>query len=200
MLYSSITTNSCRQIHVKQPKIGLLAAMVMHFAIVRSCFSNGTAEPLFRIEGTWIHGHFSMQSLILIVVWYFLIYKSVSEIHHKLDADDPKESKSHKSNVSLTSAVLPLLWLTWYFLLIQYWPQLVWLQACMDRYGLWSWASLPPIVIMIAFTSGWKIRQWSSDSPNARSGLLVVDWIYVDRWKVRIFHICKREVGTVPKG
>ena len=66
-------------------------------------------EPWFKINLSWFHAGFSGQSLILIAGGIFLLYKSVTEIHHKLEGDEHQEDGTKsKKLVSLQSAIIQI--------------------------------------------------------------------------------------------
>ncbi len=48
---------------------------------------------------------FDLASLVMLAGGLFLIYKSVMEIHHKLEGEDPNESSKNKKPVSLAQAI-----------------------------------------------------------------------------------------------
>ena len=99
----------------QQPKatnIGLVLAMVMRIALLFGIsWLVAMEKPWFHIgqEGDFIHGAFSGQSLILILGGIFLLYKSTSEIHHKLEGDGHEdEGGSGKAKATMTSVILQI--------------------------------------------------------------------------------------------
>ncbi len=66
--------------------IGLALAMVLRIALLFGIsWLVALDDPWLSFEGAWMHGGFTGQSLILIGGGLFLLYKSTSEIHHKLE-------------------------------------------------------------------------------------------------------------------
>ncbi len=205
IIFISITANRLpSDSRKKATNIGLLAAMVMRILLLFGlAFLTALQEPLFRIEGTWIHGAFSMQSLILIVGGIFLIYKSVSEIHHKLDADDPKESKSHKSNVSLTSAVLQITLINLIFSLDSILTAVGMTSGVHGSLWIMIVSVIASIVIMIAFAH--PVGKFVNDHPTVQmlglAFLLLIGFmLIVEGAHLSHFVLAGEEVGTVPKG
>ncbi len=94
----------------KATNIGLVLAMVMRIALLFGIsWLIAMSEPWIKINASWIHAGFSGQSLILIAGGIFLLYKSVSEIHHKLEGDEHHgESGSSAKVVSLQSAIVQI--------------------------------------------------------------------------------------------
>ena len=91
-------------------QVGLAMAMVQRiillFAISWLIAMN---EPWFELNLSWLTGTFSGQSIILITGGLFLLYKSTSEIHHKLEGDSAKkEARLQKSRNSLINALVQI--------------------------------------------------------------------------------------------
>lgn len=86
----------------EQPKartIGLGLAMLFRIALLFSIsWLVQLTKPIFGIHMSWFEGEISGQSIIIFGGGLFLLYKSVSEIHHKLEGEsETPTSKSKKS-------------------------------------------------------------------------------------------------------
>lgn len=93
----------------KATNIGLLLAMVMRIVLLLGIsVLIAMKEPWFEFHTDFISAGFSGQSLILIAGGLFLLYKSVSEIHHKLEGDDAVIEKGKKNTISLSSAIVQI--------------------------------------------------------------------------------------------
>jgi predicted tellurium resistance membrane protein TerC len=76
-------------------RIGLILAMVMRIALLFGVsWLIAMEEPWITFNADWIKGGFSGQSLILIAGGLFLLYKSTSEIRHKLEGPDTVQGQS----------------------------------------------------------------------------------------------------------
>lgn len=80
----------------EQPKarrIGLIGAMLFRILLL-FCISwlMKLTQPIFSFNTLWFDGSLSGQSIIIFVGGLFLLYKSVTEIHHKLEG---KEEGNH---------------------------------------------------------------------------------------------------------
>ncbi len=94
----------------KATNIGLVLAMVLRIVLLFGIsVLIAMSEAWFHIgaKGSWIYGGFSGQSLILIAGGIFLLYKSVSEIHHKLEghADD---NLGAKKKATFSNAIIQI--------------------------------------------------------------------------------------------
>jgi predicted tellurium resistance membrane protein TerC len=83
--------------------IGLILAMVMRIALLFGVsWLIAMEEPWINIDLDWIHAGFSGQSLILIAGGLFLLYKSTTEIRHKLEGPDTVQGQSEDSKLKKT--------------------------------------------------------------------------------------------------
>ena len=93
----------------KATNIGLILAMVIRiFLLLGITVLIAMSEPWIKIDNAFMTAGFSGQSIILIIGGLFLLYKSVSEIHHKLEGDGAEEEGGAKKKVSLSSAIFTI--------------------------------------------------------------------------------------------
>ncbi len=111
IIFISIATNKLKK--EDQPKatnIGLILAMAMRIVLLFGItILVAMEEPWITIDTSWAHGGFSGQSLILIAGGIFLLYKSTTEIHHKLDGAHPEHGgEGKKAKTTLTNAIIQI--------------------------------------------------------------------------------------------
>lgn len=109
IIFISITASKLKK--EDQPKatnVGLILAMLIRILLLFGIsWLIAMEEPWLNIDLPGIHGAFSGQSLILIAGGLFLLYKSVSEIHHKLEgAEHGVEGGAPK--ISLSKAIFEI--------------------------------------------------------------------------------------------
>jgi len=109
IIFISIAAGKIREEERKKAtNVGLVLAMVMRIALLFGIsILIAMKEPWISIDQSWIHAGFSGQSLILIAGGIFLLYKSVTEIHHKLEGENHVEGSSEKKN-TFTSAIIQI--------------------------------------------------------------------------------------------
>lgn len=96
----------------EQPKatnVGLILAMAIRIVLLFGIsWLVAMEEPWVTLPWDWMHGAFSGQSLILIAGGIFLLYKSTSEIHHKLEGEESHigTDGTGKRKVSTLTAVI----------------------------------------------------------------------------------------------
>ena len=59
----------------------------------------------FIIPESWFGKGFDLASIVMLLGGLFLIYKSVMEIHHKLEGEDPNASSQKKKPISFSQAL-----------------------------------------------------------------------------------------------
>lgn len=97
----------------EQPKartIGLVLAMLFRILLL-FCISwlMKLTKPIFTFDTAWFDGSISGQSIIIGVGGLFLLYKSVTEIHHKLEGEsDAVHGKSKTSFVGVIIQIVAL--------------------------------------------------------------------------------------------
>ena len=106
IVFISIVSNKLKvEDQSKARNIGLILAMVFRVILLFGIsWVLSLQTPLFHINFSWFHGAVTGQSLIIFAGGLFLLYKSVSEIHHKLDQDEDDE-KNKKKTPSLANAI-----------------------------------------------------------------------------------------------
>jgi predicted tellurium resistance membrane protein TerC len=91
----------------KARRVGLLLAMVFRIILLFGItWVMGLKEVLFHIDWGFFEAGITGQSLIIFGGGLFLLYKSVSEIHHKMEGEE--DSTSGKASNSLSSAILQI--------------------------------------------------------------------------------------------
>ena len=86
----------------QQPKarsIGLICAMFLRILLL-FCISwlMQLTKPIFSFDTSWLEGSVSGQSLIIFAGGLFLLYKSVTEIHQKLEGVEELGGKANRTS------------------------------------------------------------------------------------------------------
>lgn len=90
--------------------VGLVLAMALRIVLLFGVsILVAMEEPWITIDNGFISGGFSGQSLILIAGGIFLLYKSTSEIHHKLEGDEHEEIlDGKKGGLTLKNVIIQI--------------------------------------------------------------------------------------------
>lgn len=114
IIFISIASNKLPE--AERPKatnVGLILAMVLRIVLLFGVsILVAMEEPWITIgeEDSLIHGGFSGQSLILIAGGLFLLYKSTTEIHHKLEGShlDEKLAQERGKKSTLRNVIIQI--------------------------------------------------------------------------------------------
>ena len=92
----------------KATNIGLILAMGIRILLLFGIsILIAMKEPWVHLDALGMHAGFSGQSIILIIGGIFLLYKSVSEIHHKLEGEGHEGGKN-KVKSTLSKAIVEI--------------------------------------------------------------------------------------------
>lgn len=205
IIFISITANKLpTEDRKKATNLGLLAAMVMRILLLFGLvFMTAMQKAIITIDSSWIHAGFSIQSLILIIGGIFLIYKAVTEIHHKLDADDPKSQSESKKKSSLTNAIVQITLINIIFSLDSILTAVGMTSGLHGALWIMVISVIVSIIIMIAFAH--PVGRFVNEHPTVQmlglSFLLLIGFmLIVEGAHLAHLNIGGEIVGTVPKG
>lgn len=111
IIFISITSGKLPENQqTRATNIGLILAMLMRILLLFGIsWLVAMKAPWIEIDFPGIHGGFSGQSLILIAGGIFLLYKSVTEIHHKLEGSENVVGiNPKKRNTSFQNAIIEI--------------------------------------------------------------------------------------------
>jgi len=111
IIFISIAAGKLEQSQRKKAtNIGLVLAMVMRIVLLFGIsMLTAMKKPFWIIDGDWITGGISGQSIILFGGGLFLLYKSTKEIHEKVEdrGHDEREVTNARGN-TLTKAIIQI--------------------------------------------------------------------------------------------
>ena len=91
----------------KARRIGLILAMAFRIVLLFGIsWVLSLQETLFSIDWSFFSAHITGQSLIIFSGGLFLLYKSVSEIHHKMEGQ--ADGSGGKASATLTNAIIQI--------------------------------------------------------------------------------------------
>ncbi|WP_435254728.1 TerC family protein [Tenacibaculum sp. A30] len=104
IIFISIASNKLPENQQKKAtRIGLLLAMIFRILLLLGVsYLISMKDPIWTIDLSWLQAGLTGQSLILFAGGIFLLYKSTSEIHHKVEGRD----ETHTSSTSKKRATL----------------------------------------------------------------------------------------------
>ena len=112
IIFISIATGKLpKEEQKKATQLGLLLAMVFRIIVLLGVsYLIAMKNPLINIENSWISTHITGQSIILFLGGLFLLYKSTSEIHHKVErhSEDSETKPTSKGKVTLPKIIVQI--------------------------------------------------------------------------------------------
>ena len=111
IVFISIVSNKLEEKdRPKARNIGLILAMIFRIGLLFGIsWVLQLQTVIFEIDTTWLQAGITGQSIIILAGGIFLLYKSVAEIHHKLEGEE--QSTSTKASKTITSAIVQIVML-----------------------------------------------------------------------------------------
>ncbi len=187
--------------------IGLILAMALRIVLLFGVsILVAMNDPWFTFDLGWTSGGFSGQSLILIVGGIFLLYKSTSEIHHKLEGDehtDGDPGTGSKGGVSLRSVIIQITIINIVFSFDSILTAVGMTNGLNGALIIMVIAVVVSVAIMMAFAV--PVGNFVNRNPTIQMlGLafliLIGFMLIVEGAHLAHFKLFDTEVGTVPKG
>lgn len=193
----------------KATNIGLVLAMVQRIILLFfATFLVSLKEPFYYIETSWLTAGVSWQGIILIAGGLFLLYKSTSEIHEKVE--HPNENKNEikqKKIDTLNRAIIQILIIDFIFSI----------DSILTAVGMTNGISPNPnhalvlmiiavvisIIIMILFAN--PIRKFIDNHPSMQllglAFLILIGFMLITEG-AHLSHVSVlgNEIGAIPKG
>lgn len=202
IIFISIAAN---KLSIKeQPKarnIGLLLAMTFRVVLLFGIsFLISLSKPFMQIDTSWLHAGPSGQSIILFFGGLFLLYKSTSEIHHKLEGEEdeiqsPKDSVANK----LTSVVVQIALINIVFSI----DSILTAIGLTQNVPIMIAAVVISVLIMMVFSGpvGNFVNRHPSIQMLGLSFLIMIGFMLIaEGGHLANLSIFGNEVGSVPKG
>lgn len=187
----------------KATNIGLLLAMIMRIALlfgISALVAMNT--PWIKIDNALIHAGFTGQSLILIAGGVFLLYKSTSEIHHKLEGHQSDEN-GKRAGSTLSQVIVQITIINIVFSFDSILTAVGMTNGISGALVIMIAAVVLSVVIMMLFAN--PVGNFVNRNPTIQMlGLafliLIGFMLIVEGAHLAHMTVAGAEVGTVPKG
>jgi len=210
IVFISITANKLpKEKQKKATNIGLLLAMVQRIILLfLVSFLVSLKEPFLQSKGGWVEFELSWQALILFAGGLFLLYKSTSEIHHKLDVNEQEEDVLKKKKInSFSSAIFQIVIIDFIFSIDSILTAIGMTNGIgskpQDALVLMIIAVVISIIIMMVFAN--PIREFIDKHPSmqllALSFLILIGFMLITE-AAHLSHtvVFDQQIGAIPKG
>jgi predicted tellurium resistance membrane protein TerC len=107
VIFVSIITNRLpsRKEEKKARRFWMISGIIMRSLLLLALGWLLTQKGKYIVPESWFGKGFDLASLVMLAGGLFLIYKSVMEIHHKLEGEDPNIAAKNKKPLGLTQAL-----------------------------------------------------------------------------------------------
>lgn len=210
IVFISIVANKLPQNQRKRAtNIGLLLAMVQRIILLFAVsFLIGLKNPFYYIDSPWLTTGISGQALILFFGGLFLLYKSTSEIHEKVELPThDKDELDAKKITSFSNAIVQIVLIDFIFSIDSILTAVGMTNGIgdspMDALIVMIIAVVISIIIMMVFAN--PIRVFINKHPSmqllALSFLILIGFMLIAE-AAHLSHtkIFDQEIGAIPKG
>ena len=202
IIFITIAANKLnKEDQAKARNWGLLLAMIFRILLLFGIsYLIAMQEPWFHTNISWFDGAFSGQSIILIIGGLFLIYKSVSEIHHKLEGDPEEEqNKMKKVGATLMNVIIQIALIN----IIFSFDAILTAIGLSDNVIVMIGAVIISVLIMMAFAG--PVGNFVNEHPTIQmlglAFLILIGFMLIaEGAHLAHLKIAFQEIGTVPKG
>ncbi len=193
----------------KATNLGLLLAMVQRILLLFAVsFLVGLKNPFYYINTSWLSIGVSGQGLILFLGGLFLLYKSTSEIHEKVDLPEHDEDElKNKKITTFSKAIVQIVLIDFIFSIDSILTAVGMTNGIgekpMDALILMIIAVVISIIIMMVFAN--PIRIFINKHPSmqllALSFLILIGFMLIAEG-AHLSHtkVFNQEIGVIPKG
>jgi len=193
----------------KATNIGLLLAMLQRIILLFFVsFLVGLKTPFYVLETGWLHIAVSWQAIILFSGGLFLIYKSTSEIHEKVEAPNHDENELKGKTInSLSQAIVQIILIDFIFSIDSILTAVGMTNGLHPNHNynlvLMIIAVIISIIIMIGFAN--PIRKFINVHPSMQllglAFLILIGFMLITE-AAHLSHtkIFGNAVGAIPKG
>ncbi|MBD0832671.1 TerC family protein [Aestuariibaculum sediminum] len=193
----------------KATTIGLLLAMVQRIILLFFVtFLIGLKDPFYTIDLSWIHIAVSWQAIILFSGGLFLIFKSTSEIHEKVEMPKHDEDNLNKKKLkSLSQALVQILIIDFIFSIDSILTAVGMTNGLHENHNYNLMLMIIAVVISIAIMIGFAnpIRKFINTHPSMQllglAFLILIGFMLITE-AAHLSHtrLFGNTVGAIPKG
>ncbi|WP_299003092.1 TerC family protein [uncultured Tenacibaculum sp.] len=206
IIFISIASNKLPEHQQKKAtRIGLLLAMIFRILLLLGVsYLISMKDPIWTINLSWLQAGVTGQSLILFAGGIFLLYKSTSEIHHKVEGrDETHTSNNPKKRATLLNVVTQIVLIDIVFSFDSVLTAVGMTNGIQGALTIMIIAVVVSILIMLIFAT--PISNFVNKHPTiqmlALSFLILIGFMLVTE-SAHLSHtvVFGQSVGAIPKG
>jgi predicted tellurium resistance membrane protein TerC len=163
------------------------------------------SKPFWHIDFWIFEGHFSGQSLILLLGGIFLIYKSTSEIHHKIEGEEGKTEAQieKKRKLTLSNAITQIMLINIVFSIDSILTAVGMTNGVKGALVIMIISVVLSMIIMMLFAS--QVSDFVNKHPTVQmlglSFLILIGFMLIlEGGHLAHFSVAGSHIGGIPKG
>lgn len=196
------------KIRKKAINIGMIIAMALRILLLFAITSlTALKEPFYEFNNSWMHIGISGQAIILFIGGLFLLYKSVHEIHEKIEGVE--EELEHKKDItkpktaSFSSAIIQISLINVVFSFDSILTAIGMTNGIHGAFLIMTSAIIISVIIMILFAN--PVSNFVSKHPTIQmlglSFLILIGFMLIaEAAHMSHAEIFGQKVGEIPKG
>lgn len=201
IIFISIASNKLPEENRKKAtNIGLFLAMLIRILLLFGLsYFIAMQSAWFSIDIPWFKASFSGQSIILILGGLFLLYKSTSEIHHKLEGSGPEDMEGGSAMKGFTGVILQITIIN----IVFSFDSILTAVGLTDYLIIMIVSIVLSVIIMMLFAN--PVGEFVNEHPTFQmlglAFLILIGFMLVAEG-AHLAHavIAQQEIGAVPKG
>ena len=195
------------KIRKKAINIGMIIAMLLRILLLFAITSlTALKEPFVTLHKSWIHIGISGQAVILFLGGLFLLYKSVNEIHEKIEGVEHLEDKddiTKPKKASFSSAIIQISLINVVFSFDSILTAIGMTNGIQGAFIIMTIAIVISVIIMILFAT--PVSNFVSKHPTIQmlglSFLILIGFMLIaEAAHMSHAEIFGKKVGEIPKG
>mgnify|MGYP001310503582 CR=1 FL=1 len=205
IIFISLISGKIEKAHrARVTRIGLMLAMVLRIILLLGISALiAMKKPWFAINWGPIEGIFNGQSIILILGGIFLLYKSTSEIHHKLEGTEDPQFRSGAKKMNFTAAVVQMTLINIVFSFDSILTAVGMTSGLPGALIIMIIAVIISVIIMMLFAT--PVSNFVNEHPTIQmlglTFLLLIGFMLIlEGSHLAHFRVGEQFVGSVPKG
>jgi predicted tellurium resistance membrane protein TerC len=205
IIFISISTSKLPPAEGKKAtNIGLVLAMVLRLLLLLGIsWLISLQEPWLEINWAWMHAGFTGQSVILLIGGIFLLYKSTSEIHDKVEGDGHHDLDSTAKGKSFGSVIVQITMINIVFSFDSILTAVGMTNGMEGALILMVIAVVLSVIIMLVFANpvGNFVQQHPTIQMLGLSFLILIGFMLIaEGMHLAHAEVLGQHVGVIPKG
>tara|TARA_R110001583_G_scaffold93777_1_gene236986 strand:+ start:6484 stop:7251 length:768 start_codon:yes stop_codon:yes gene_type:complete len=206
IIFISIAAGKLPENQIKKAtRIGLVLAMIFRIILlIGVSYLISMNEPFYSIDLSWLKVGITGQSVILFFGGIFLLYKSTSEIHHKVEGLDSLETKpNNKKSAILSMVILQIVMIDLVFSFDSVLTAVGMTNGISGALVIMITAVIVSMIIMMIFATpvGEFVNKHPTIQMLALSFLILIGFMLITEGAhLSHLEIFNKPVGAIPKG